>query len=346
MVSKKIAITGAAGNISYALLFRIASGQLYGDDTLVTLSLLEVDVPAVVQAMEGVRMELEDCAFPQLVAVETHTDAEKCFANADCVFLIGAKPRSKGMERKDLLEANAAIFSAQGKALAAAARKHVKVLVVGNPANTNCLIAQRNAAGLDPACFTAMTRLDQNRAAAQVAAHAGVPVEMVKKVIIWGNHSATQFPDISQATVANKPAPEAVDPKWYREEMIAAVQQRGAAIIAARGLSSAASAASAALDHMRDWIRGTRGLFFGNIKVPGEAPDDLKVPDTWVSMGVVSNGEYGVEAGLVYSYPCICDKGKWSIVPDLPRDDFAQEMMRATEAELREERDAVSDLLG
>lgn len=326
MASKKIAITGAAGNISYALLFRIASGQLYGKETKVTLSLLEVDVPAVAQAMQGVRMELEDCAFPMLAAVETHTDAEKCFADADCVFLIGARPRSKGMERKDLLEANAAIFSAQGKALAAAS-KDVKVLVVGNPANTNCLIAQRNAAGLDPANFTAMTRLDQNRAAAQVAAHAGVTVDQVNNVIIWGNHSATQFPDISAATVDGKPAPEVVDAKWYREEMIAAVQQRGATIIAARGLSSAASAASAALDHMHDWIHGTSA-------------------GTWVSMGVVSNGEYGVEAGLVYSYPCTCENGKWSVVPDLPRDDFAKEMMQATEAELREERDAVSDLLG
>ena len=281
----------------------------------------------MVQAMQGVRMELEDCACSQLAAVETHTDAEKCFADADCAFLIGAKPRSQGMERKDLLAANAAIFSAQGKALAATARKNVKVLVVGNPANTNCLIAQRNAAGLDPACFTAMTRLDQNRAVAQVAAHAGVSIEQVNNVVIWGNHSATQFPDISAATVDGKPAPEMVDAKWYREEMIAAVQQRGAAIIAARGLSSAASAASAALDHMHDWSHGTSA-------------------DTWVSMGVVSNGEYGIEAGLVYSYPCICEKGKWSVVPDIPRDDFAKEMMQATEAELREERDAVSDLLG
>lgn len=343
MASKKIAITGAAGNISYALLFRLASGQLYGPDTQVTLSLLEVDVPAMVQAMQGVRMELEDCAFPQLAAVETHTDAEQCFADADCAFLIGAKPRSKGMERKDLLEANAAIFSAQGKALAATASKDVKVLVVGNPANTNCLIAQRNATGLDPACFTAMTRLDQNRAVAQVAAHAGVPVEQVRNVAIWGNHSATQFPDISAATIEGKPAPEVVDPKWYREEMIAAVQQRGAAIIAARGLSSAASAAAAALDHMHDWIHGTAGYTWGVIT---PVPEIHSHPGTWASMGVVSNGEYGIEAGLVYSYPCICEKGKWSIVPDLPRDDFAQEMMQATEAELREERDAVSDLLG
>lgn len=343
MASKKIAITGAAGNISYALLFRIASGQLYGKETKVTLSLLEVDVPAVAQAMQGVRMELEDCAFPLLAAVETHTDAEQCFADADCVFLIGAKPRSKGMERKDLLEANAAIFSAQGKALAAAARKNVKVLVVGNPANTNCLIAQRNAAGLDPANFTAMTRLDQNRAAAQVAAHAGVTVDQVNNVIIWGNHSATQFPDISQATVGDKPAPEVVDAKWYREEMIAAVQQRGAAIIAARGLSSAASAASAALDHMYDWIHGTAGVGWAVISPSPESHFDS---DAWVSMGVVSNGEYGVKAGLVYSYPCVCENGKWSVVPDLPRDDFAKEMMQATEAELREERDAVSDLLG
>ncbi len=344
MASKKIAITGAAGNISYALLFRLASGQLYGPDTQVTLSLLEVDVPAMVQAMQGVRMELEDCACSQLAAIETHTDPEKCFADADCAFLIGAKPRSQGMERKDLLAANAAIFSAQGKALAATARNDVKVLVVGNPANTNCLIAQRNAARMDPANFTAMTRLDQNRATAQVAAHAGVTVEQVNNVVIWGNHSATQFPDISAATVDGKPAPEVVDAKWYREEMIAAVQQRGAAIIAARGLSSAASAASAALDHMRDWINGTPVEAAWGVISP--VTEIHSYPSSWVSMGVVSNGEYGIEAGLVYSYPCICEKGKWSVVPDIPRDDFAKEMMQATEAELREERDAVSDLLG
>ncbi|MBF2734946.1 MAG: malate dehydrogenase [Betaproteobacteria bacterium AqS2] len=327
MAAKKVAVTGAAGNISYSLLFRIAAGGLYGPDTKVSLSLLEVDVPAVAKAMEGVKMELEDGAFALLESCTTHTDAAACFADADAAFLVGARPRSKGMERKDLLEANAAIFKVQGQALAAGARPDAKVLVVGNPANTNCLIAQRNAAGMDPACFTAMTRLDQNRAAAQVAAHAGAAVGEVRNVVVWGNHSATQFPDIAHATVAGKPAAEAVDAKWYKEEMIGVVQQRGAAIIAARGLSSAASAASAALDHMHDWIHGT--------------PEG-----TWVSMAVVSGGEYGIEEGLVYSYPCTCAGGKWSVVPDLARDDFAAEMMKATEAELREERDAVAALLG
>lgn len=327
MAAKKVAVTGAAGNIAYSLLFRIAAGELYGPGVRIALSLLEVDVPAVAKAMEGVKMELEDCAFGLLDSCSAHTDAAECFADADCAFLVGARPRSKGMERKDLLEANAAIFKAQGQALAAGARPGAKVLVVGNPANTNCLIAQRNAAGMDPACFTAMTRLDENRAAAQVAAHAGVAVGEVRNVVVWGNHSATQFPDIAHATVAGRPAAEAVDAKWYRERMIGVVQQRGAAIIAARGLSSAASAASAAIDHMRDWIGGT--------------PEGA-----WASMGVVSGGEYGVEKGLVYSYPCTCAGGRWAIVPDLPRDGFATEMMQATEAELREERAAVAALLG
>ena len=322
--TKKIAVTGGAGQISYALLFRLASGQLYGPDTKVALRLLEVDVPEVVKALRGVGMELDDCGFGLLESVEFFTDASECFADIDCAFLVGARPRGKGMERKDLLEANASIFSAQGRALDQAASREVKVLVVGNPANTNCLIAQRNAPGLDPANFTAMTRLDQNRAVAQVAQHVGCPVADVARVVIWGNHSATQFPDIAHATVGSAKASDKVDAGWYKEQMIGIVQKRGAAIIEARGLSSAASAASAALDHMRDWIHGSAGA--------------------WVSMGVVSGGEYGIEEGLVYSYPCTCASGRWQVVPDLSCDEFATSMMKATEAELNEERDAVKHL--
>ncbi len=322
----KVAVTGAAGQISYSLLFRVASGQLLGNDAKVTLSLLEVDVDAVRKAMEGVAMELEDCAFPTLAGYELHTDPEACFDGADFAFLVGARPRSKGMERKDLLEANAAIFSAQGKALASSAGKSAKVLVVGNPANTNCLITQRNAKGMDPANFTAMTRLDQNRAMAQVAAHTGRHVTEVRNVVIWGNHSATQFPDIAHATVAGEKAADAVDADWYRNEMIGRVQKRGAEIIEARGMSSAASAASSAIDHMRDWHAGT---------ADGE----------WASMGVVSKGEYGVREGLVYSYPCTCSGGAHSVVEGLERGEFAEGLMKATEQELVEEHDAVSHLL-
>ena len=322
----KVAVTGAAGQISYSLLFRIASGQLFGEGVGVHLSLLEVDVEAAVKAMRGVAMELDDCAFGTLSGYDLGTDPRACFDGADCAFLVGARPRGKGMERKDLLEANAAIFSVQGKALDEAASRDVKVLVVGNPANTNALIAQRNAQGLDPSCFTAMTRLDQNRAAAQVAAHTESRVADVRNVVIWGNHSATQFPDIAHATVGGKRATELVDGKWYRDVMIEAVQKRGAAIIEARGLSSAASAASSAIDHMRDWVRGT--------------PEG-----SWASMGVVSSGQYGVDGGLVYSYPCTCADGKWSVVDGLERDDFAKGMMEATGRELGEERDAVQGLL-
>ena len=324
--TRKIAVTGAAGQISYSLLFRLAAGQLFGPDVSVKLSLLEINIDAAIKAMEGVGMELDDCAFPLLAGYELHTDAQACFDGANCVFLVGARPRSKGMERKDLLAANAEIFSLQGQALAAAASQDVKVLVVGNPANTNCLIAQSNAAGLNPANFTAMTRLDQNRAMAQVAAHCKQPVDAVRNVIIWGNHSATQFPDIAHATVAGVPAADVVDRQWYENEMIGTVQKRGAAIIEARGMSSAASAASAALDHMRDWTQGSPA-------------------DTWVSMGVVSNGEYGVQPGLVYSYPCTCTSGNWEIVPNLTIGDYAQGLMDVTAQELVEERDAIKNLL-
>ena len=322
----KVAVTGAAGQISYSLLFRIASGQLFGPDKKVVLSLLEIDTEGAKRAMEGVSMELDDCAFETLAGMELHTDPEACFENANAAFLVGARPRGKGMERKDLLEANGAIFTVQGKALASSANKDVKVLVVGNPANTNCLIAQRNADGLDPANFTAMTRLDQNRAMAQVAAHTNSHVSEISNVVIWGNHSSTQFPDISNAKVGSGNASEVVDENWYKNEMIEKVQKRGAAIIEARGSSSAASAASAAIDHMRDWHNGTQE---GN----------------WVSMGIVSNGEYGVREGLVFSYPCQCAGGRHSVVDGLTHDDFAKGMLEATEKELIEEHDAIKDLL-
>lgn len=320
----KIAVTGAAGQISYSLLFRVASGQLFGPDKRVQLSLLEI--PQAEKAMEGVAMELDDCAFGTLAGYSLHTDVNECFDGVDNAFLVGARPRGPGMERKDLLEANAQIFSVQGKALAEAANPDVKVLVVGNPANTNALITQRNAGNLDPANFTAMTRLDQNRAVAQIARHCQVSVGDVSRVVIWGNHSATQFPDIAHAVVGGKPLLGQVDEKWYKDVLIEKVQKRGAEVIAARGLSSAASAASAAIDHMRDWVVGT--------------PDDA-----WVSMGVVSNGEYGMDAGVVYSYPCTCSGGKWHIVEGLEIGSFARAKMETTHTELCEERDAVASLL-
>ena len=322
----KIAVSGAAGQISYALLFRIASGGLFAAPRKLRLAMLEVPIDPAVKVLNGVAMELDDCAFPQLDGFELHTDAAECFAGADVAFLVGARPRGRGMERKDLLHANAQIFSAQGQALAKAASKNVKVLVVGNPANTNCLIAQRNAPSLDPANFSAMTRLDHNRSIAQVASRAKCAVGQVAKVTIWGNHSSTQFPDLAHATVAGQPALKKVGRKWYEQTMIADVQQRGAAIINARGASSAASAASAALDHMRDWISGSKR-------------------NNWVSMAVVSNGEYGINPGLVYSYPVRCSDGKWKIVPDLKIGKFARAMMKASERELQEECDAVAQLL-
>ena len=322
----RVAVTGAAGQIAYSLLFRIASGQLLGKDQPIVLSLLEVNVESVLRALDGVAMELADCAFPLLVKVEKHTDAKACFTDADYVFLVGAKPRGKGMERKDLLAANAEIFSVQGKALDAAASREVKVVVVGNPANTNCLIAQRNAPGLDPASFTAMTRLDQGRTASQLAARTGAEVKDIANIIIWGNHSSTQFPDLAHATVSGRPALDLIDFDWYSVEMIPAVQQRGAAIISARGLSSAASAASAAIDHMREWVFGTPG-------------------DDFVSMAVISKGEYGIEKGLVYSYPCTCRDGKYQIVERLAISEFARAKMKETEEELKQEREAVASLL-
>ena len=321
----RVAVTGAAGNISYAMLFRIASGEMLGKDQPVILQLLEI-APAL-DALKGVVMELEDCAFPLLAGIVQTDDATVAFKNADYALLVGSRPRGPGMERKDLLEANAAIFSAQGKALNDVASRDVKVLVVGNPANTNAVIAQRNAPDLDPRNFTAMTRLDHNRAMAQLAGKTDSTVNDVKKMIIWGNHSSTQYPDLTAATVNGKPALDLVDRDWYEGTYIPEVQQRGAAIIKARGASSAASAANAAIAHMRTWVLGT---------------DE----NDWVSMGVYSNGEYGIAEGLIYSFPCTCSNGDWSIVDGVDvSSDFSKEKMAATEQELSEERDAVSHLL-
>ncbi|MBO1530897.1 malate dehydrogenase [Psychrobacter sp. F1192] len=321
----RVAVTGAAGNISYAMLFRIASGEMLGKDQPVILQLLEI-TPAL-DALKGVVMELEDCAFPLLAGIVQTDDANVAFKDADYALLVGARPRGPGMERKDLLEANAAIFSAQGKALNDAASRDVKVLVVGNPANTNALIAQRNAPDLDPRNFTAMTRLDHNRAMAQLAEKTDSTVNDIKHMTIWGNHSSTQYPDLTACTVNGKPALDLVDRDWYENTYIPEVQQRGAAIIKARGASSAASAANAAIAHMRTWALGT---------------DE----NDWVSMGVYSNGEYGIAEGLIYSFPCTCSNGDWSIVDGVDvSSDFSKEKMAATEQELSEERDAVSHLL-
>jgi malate dehydrogenase len=320
----RLAITGAAGQIGYQLAFRIASGQLFGPDQPIVLQLLEI-TPAL-GALNGVAMELDDCAFDTLHSVVVTDRADVAFRDVNYAMLVGARPRGPGMERKDLLLANAQIFSAQGKALDAVADRRVKVLVVGNPANTNALIARENAKGLDPRNFTAMTRLDHNRAKAQLAGKVGTHVSDVRRAIIWGNHSATQFPDLAHATVGGAAALARVSQAWYRDEFIPTVQQRGAAIIKARGASSAASAASAAIDHIRDWSLGT--------------PDD-----DWVSMGVASDGSYGISEGVVYSYPVRCVRGEYQIVQGLSVDDFGRGRMTATEAELREERVGVQDLL-
>lgn len=320
----RVAITGAAGQIGYQLAFRIASGQMLGPDTPVILQLLEI--PPALGALKGVEMELLDCAFPTLAGVVATDKPEEAFADANYALLVGAKPRGPGMERKDLLMENAKIFSAQGKALNDNAHRKVKVLVVGNPANTNALIAYSNAPDLDHARFTAMTRLDHNRALAQLALKTGTPVKDIRQMTIWGNHSATQYPDISHCLVAGKAAPTLVDEAWVKDDFIPTVQQRGAAIIKARGLSSAASAASSAIDHIRDWALGSPS-------------------DDWVSMAVPSDGSYGVPEGIVYSFPVRCRDGRWEIVQDLEISDFSRERMKATEAELLEERDGVKDLL-
>lgn len=320
----RVAITGAAGQISYSLLFRIAAGEMLGKDQPVILQLLEI-TPAL-GALKGVAMELDDCAFPLLAGMLCTDDANVAFKDADYALLVGARPRGPGMERKDLLEANAAIFSVQGKAINDNASKDIKVLVVGNPANTNALIAQRNAPDINPRQFTAMTRLDHNRAQTQLAQKLGKSITDVTKMTIWGNHSSTQYPDLFHTLVDDKTAVEQVERDWYVSTFIPDVQQRGAAIIKARGASSAASAANAAIFHMRDWALGS--------------------PESdWVSMGVYSDGSYGIEEGLIYSFPCVCKDGDWEIVQGLSIDDFSQEKMIATEQELKEERDAVKSLL-
>ncbi|HEX5951663.1 MAG TPA: malate dehydrogenase [Rhodanobacteraceae bacterium] len=321
----RVAVTGAAGQIGYALLFRIAAGDMLGPDQPVILHLLEI-TPAL-PALNGVVMELDDCAFPLLAGVVATDDANVAFKDADYALLVGARPRGAGMERKDLLSANGAIFGPQGKALNAHARRDVKVLVVGNPANTNALIAQANAPDLDPKCFTAMVRLDHNRSKAQLAAKAGAHNSDVARMIIWGNHSSTQYPDIHHATIKGKPALPLVGQAWYEKEFIPTVQQRGAAVIKARGSSSAASAANAAIDHMRSWALGTS-------------------EGDWVSMGVPADGSYGIQPGVIYGYPVTCKDGKYSIVQGLGIGDFSRARMDATDKELREERSAIGNLLG
>ena len=319
----RVAVTGAAGQIGYSLLFRIAAGDMLGKDQPVILQLLEI-TPAL-EALGGVVMELEDCAFPLVHGITISDKAEEAFKDVDVALLVGARPRGPGMERKDLLEANAAIFSAQGKALNDVASRDVKVLVVGNPANTNSLIAQQNAPDLDPGQFTAMTRLDHNRALAQLAGKTDSHVTTIRRMTIWGNHSATQYPDISQTLIDGKPAGDLVERSWYESEFIPTVQQRGAAIIKARGASSAASAAGSAIDHIRTWALGT---------------DD----GDWTSMAIPSDGSYGISEGLIYSFPVTCKNGKYEIVQGLELDDFSREKMQATEQELIEERDAVKHL--
>jgi malate dehydrogenase len=319
-----VAITGAAGQIGYALAFRVASGQMLGPDQPVNLHLLEI-TPAL-GALQGVVMELNDCAFPTLNQITATDDARVAFKNCDVALLVGARPRGPGMERKDLLLANAQIFSAQGKALDAVANRNVRVLVVGNPANTNALIAQRNAPNLNARNFTAMVRLDHNRALAQLAEKTGAHITKIRKVTIWGNHSSTQYPDLHQATVDGKSALSLVDQEWYANTFIPVVQQRGAAIIKARGASSAASAASAAIDHVRDWVKGS-------------ADGD------WVSMAVPSDGSYGIPQGVIYGFPVTCRNGDYQIVQGLAINDFSRTRMDATYKELLEERDGVKELI-
>jgi malate dehydrogenase len=321
----RVAITGAAGQIGYSLLFRIANGDMLGKDQPVILSLLEI-TPAL-KALEGVVKELDDCAFPLLEEVEISDDPNQAFNDVSYALLVGSMPRKEGMERSDLLQVNGEIFGPQGRALNDYAKRDVKVLVVGNPANTNALIAQKNAPDLDPSCFSAMVRLDHNRALSQLAKKTNAHSSDVKKMIIWGNHSATQFPDIQHALINDKPALDLVDFEWYENEFISKVQQRGAEVIKARGASSAASAASAAIDHMRSWVLGT--------------PDG-----DWVSMAVPSDGSYDISEGVFFGYPVTCKGGKYEIVKDLDISGFAKKKIAETETELREERKAIEDLLG
>ena len=320
----RVTITGAAGQIGYQLAFRIASGQMLGSDQPVILQLLEI--PPALPALNGVVMELDDCAFPTLAGIVASDDPNVAFKDSDYALLVGARPRGPGMERKDLLEANAANFSVQGKAINDHASRDIRILVVGNPANTNALIASSNAPDIDARNFTAMTRLDHNRAKAQLAAKTDSHVNDIRCMTIWGNHSATQYPDITHATVDGRSAAELVDQGWLVGDFIPVVQQRGAAIIKARGASSAASAASAAIDHMHDWALGT--------------PDG-----DWVSMAIPADGSYGIEPGIIYSYPVRCSGGRYEIVQDLAIDAFSRERMETTEAELREERAAIESLL-
>lgn len=320
----KVTVTGAAGQIGYQLLFRIAAGNMLGPDQPVILQLLEI--PAAMNAVKGVVMELEDCAFPLLHGVVASDDANVAFNDSQYALLVGAMPRGPGMERSDLLQANAKIFSAQGKAINAHADRRIKVLVVGNPANTNALIAQKNAPDINPRQFTAMTRLDHNRALAQLANQQGVQTDEITNMTIWGNHSSTQYPDISQVKINQNSIADDIDQNWYVDEFIPTVQSRGAAIIKARGASSAASAASAAIDHMRDWSLGT-------------------VDNDWVSMAIPSDGSYGVEPGVIFSYPVTCSNGDYEIVQNLEISDFSQQRIDATDKELREERAAIADLL-
>ena len=319
-----VTITGAAGQIGYALAFRVASGQMLGKDRPVNLQLLEI-TPAL-PSLTGVVMELADCAFPTLNRIVATDDAKAAFKDCDYAMLVGARPRGPGMERKDLLLANAQIFSAQGRAMNESASRDVRVLVVGNPANTNALIAASNAPDIERQNFTAMMRLDHNRALGQLAAKTGKHTTDIRRMIVWGNHSATQHPDISHCTVGGKPAKSLVDVAWYRDEFIPTVQQRGAAVIKARGSSSAASAASAAIDHMRDWALGT--------------PDG-----DWVSMAVPADGSYGIGEGVIYSYPVTCKDGRYAVVQGLAVDEFSRERMDATHRELLEEREGVRDLI-
>ncbi|NDY96151.1 malate dehydrogenase [Wenzhouxiangella limi] len=321
---KRIAITGAAGQIGYQLCFRIASGDLLGPTQPVILQLIEI--PPALDMLRGVVMELQDAAFPLLQDVVATTDLDEGFADTDYAILVGAKPRGPGMERADLLSENGKIFGPQGKALNNVASRDVKVLVVGNPANTNALIAQANAPDLPPENFTAMTRLDHNRALAQLAEKTGVHHTMIRQMTIWGNHSSTQYPDVHQTLVGGKPTLDLIGQGWYENDFIPTVQQRGAAIIKARGASSAASAASAAIDHIRDWALGTDG-------------------DDWVSMAVPADGSYGIEPGVIYSFPCTCSDGQWKIVQGLEINEFSRARMEATDKELREERAAVEALL-
>ncbi len=321
---KRIAITGAAGNIAYQAMFRIAAGEFLGDQQPVALSL--IDIPPAMPSLGGTAMELEDCAFPLLRGVSLSADVEEGFGDADYVFMFGSRPRGKGMERSDLIRENGKIFGPQGKAINDCARRDVRVLVIGNPANTNALIALRHAPDLDPRQFSAMTRLDHERSRSMLARKIGEPVANIARMTVWGNHSPEMFPDIGYCTASGTPARDLVDADWYRGEFIPAIQQRGAKVIEARGASSAASAANAAILHMRDWVRGTP-------------------KNDWVSMSVLSDGSYGVAEGIVFSFPCQCSEAEYSIMSQLELDAVGRERIKANEAELLSERDAVADLL-